>query len=179
MPDLDRVRRIVTGHNATGKSVFVEDRICPHVVKRANGNTIVELWSTDEHPVDNSGYEDPGIPNKVLDTGKDGSLFHIVIYPPDAERIAATEAAKARVEQISARYEGKGRHFGFHATETLDYAIVLKGEIYALMDEGELKMTEGDVLIQRGTAHAWSNRSNQPCSVLFAMIPANPLKDQA
>ena len=56
---------------------------------------------------------------------------------------------------------------------------MLKGEIYALMDEGEVKMTEGDMLIQRGTSHAWSNRSNQPCSVLFAMIPAKPLKDQA
>ncbi len=108
MPDLDRVRRIVTGLNAEGKSVFVEDRICPHVVKRANGNTIVELWYTDEHPVDNSGYEDPGIPNKVLDTGKDGSLFHIVIYPPDAERIAATAAAQGagRADQRTLRGQG-------------------------------------------------------------------------
>jgi hypothetical protein len=169
------VRRIVTGHNEKGKSVFVEDRICPHVVKRPNGVTVIELWSTDEHPADNSGYTDPGIPQKVLDTGRDGSLFHIVVYPPDSERAAAIAEARARGEQISTRYDGKGRHFGFHKTETVDYAVVLKGEIHALMDEGEVKMTEGDVLIQRGTAHAWSNRSDAPCSVLFAMIPAKPL----
>ena len=169
------VRRIVTAQNEEGRSFFAEDRICPHVVKRPNGNTVIELWSTDEHPADNSGYRDPGVPQKVLDTGRNGSLFHIVVYPPDSERAAAIAEARVSGEKISARYEGKARHFGFHKTETLDYAVVLKGEIYALMDEGEVKMTEGDVLIQRGTAHAWSNRSDKPCSVLFAMIPAKPL----
>jgi hypothetical protein len=169
------VRRIVTAQNEQGRSFFAEDRICPHVVKRPNGNTVIELWSTDEHPADNSGYRDPGIPERLLDTGRNGSLFHVVVYPPDSERAAAIAEARDRGEKISDRYEGKSRHFGFHKTETLDYAVVLKGEIYALMDEGEVKMTEGDVLIQRGTAHAWSNRSDKPCSVLFAMIPAKPL----
>lgn len=171
----DRVRRIVTGHNAEGRSVFVEDRICPHVVRRGNGNVIVELWSTDEHPADNSGFKDPGIPKKVLDTGRNGSIFHIVVYPPDALRAAAIAESVVKGEKPDSRYKGDGRHFGFHKTETLDYAIVLKGEIYALMDQGETRMTAGDVLIQRGTSHAWSNRSDKPCSVLFAMIPSRPL----
>ncbi len=171
----DQVRRIVTGQNAEGKSVFVEDRICPHVVKRGNGNVIVELWFTDEHPADNSGYKDPGMPQKVLDTGRDGSIFRIVIYAPDTERAAAIAESTAKGEKLDPRYKGASRHFGFHKTETLDYAVVLKGEIYALMDEGETKMTEGDVLIQRGTSHAWSNRSDKPCSVLVAMIPSRPL----
>ena len=67
------------------------------------------------------------------------------------------------------------RHPGFHKTATIDYAIVLSGEIYALMDEGELLLKTGDVLIQRGTNHAWSNRTNEPCSVAFVLIDADPV----
>jgi uncharacterized cupin superfamily protein len=60
------------------------------------------------------------------------------------------------------------RHPGFHKTDTIDYAIVLSGEIYALMDDGEVLLKAGDVLIQRGTNHAWSNRSDQPCRIAIS-----------
>jgi quercetin dioxygenase-like cupin family protein len=63
-----------------------------------------------------------------------------------------------------------------HRTQTVDYAIVLSGEIWALMDSGETKMKAGDILVQRGTNHAWSNRSNKPCLVAFVLIDAKPLK---
>ena len=67
------------------------------------------------------------------------------------------------------------RHPGFHKTDTIDYAIVLSGEIYALMDEGEALLKAGDVLIQRGTNHAWSNRTEQPCCIAFVLIDAEPV----
>ena len=67
------------------------------------------------------------------------------------------------------------RHPGFHKTDTIDYAIVLSGEIYALMDEGEVLLKAGDVLIQRGTNHAWSNRTEEPCCVAFVLIDAEPV----
>ena len=67
------------------------------------------------------------------------------------------------------------RHPGFHKTDTIDYAIVLSGEIYALMDEGEVLLKTGDVLIQRGTNHAWSNRTEQPCCIAFVLIDAEPV----
>ena len=63
-----------------------------------------------------------------------------------------------------------------HRTQTVDYAIVLSGEIWALMDSDETKMKAGDILVQRGTNHAWSNRSNKPCLVAFVLIDAKPLK---
>ena len=66
------------------------------------------------------------------------------------------------------------RHPGFHKTDTIDYVIVLEGEIYALMDEGEVLMKQGDVLIQRGTNHAWSNRTDKPCYIMFVLIDAKP-----
>ncbi len=67
------------------------------------------------------------------------------------------------------------RHPGFHKTASLDYAIVLSGEIYALLDEGEVLLRAGDVLIQRGTNHAWSNRTGEPARVAFVLIDAHPL----
>ena len=67
------------------------------------------------------------------------------------------------------------RHAHMHRTRSIDYAIVLSGEIWAVMDEGETKMVSGDMLIQRGTNHAWANRSNAPCVVAFVLIDAKPL----
>jgi uncharacterized cupin superfamily protein len=66
----------------------------------------------------------------------------------------------------------KRRHPGMHRTRTLDYAIVLSGEIYAVLDEGEVLLEAGDVLVQRGTNHAWSNRSERPCRIAFVLVDA-------
>ena len=68
------------------------------------------------------------------------------------------------------------QHPGFHQTDTLDYAICLEGEVWAVLDEGETLMKAGDVLIQRGTYHAWSNRGDKPCRMAFVLIDAEPLR---
>jgi uncharacterized cupin superfamily protein len=73
------------------------------------------------------------------------------------------------------RTGGNARHAGFHKTDTIDYAIVIEGEIVALMDEGEKVMKTGDVLIQRGTYHAWANRTEKPARVAFILIDAKPV----
>ena len=67
------------------------------------------------------------------------------------------------------------RHPGFHKTATIDYAIVLSGEIFAMMDDGEVLLLAGDVLIQRGTNHAWSNRTDETAVVAFVLIDAEPV----
>jgi mannose-6-phosphate isomerase-like protein (cupin superfamily) len=109
---------------------------------------------------------------------KNGTKFRVVEYPPDAQRVQALRAASVAQE---ARAEGyvrdtaHARHPGFHKTDTIDYAIVLSGEIYALMDEGEVLLKAGDVLIQRGTNHAWSNRTGEPCCIAFVLIDAKPV----
>jgi len=77
--------------------------------------------------------------------------------------------------EASDAIDHNARHFGFHKTRTLDYAIVLDGEIYAMMDEGECLLKPGDVLVQRGTNHAWSNRTDAPAYLAFVLIDATPL----
>jgi hypothetical protein len=110
---------------------------------------------------------------------KSGSAFRIIEYPPDKERMAALAAEHAMADDGSGRSEAldrsNPRHLGFHKTASVDYAIVLNGEIYALMDEGEVLLKTGDVLIQRGTNHAWSNRTDTPCTVAFVLIDAEPV----
>jgi mannose-6-phosphate isomerase-like protein (cupin superfamily) len=106
-------------------------------------------------------------------------VFRLIEYPPDAQRVAALLSERDAPDDGSGRHaardRGSPRHPGFHKTNSVDYAIVLSGEIHALMDEGEVLLKAGDVLIQRGTNHAWSNRTNQPAYVAFVLIDAQPI----
>jgi hypothetical protein len=174
------IRRVVTGHNAAGKSVFVMDGTAPHVFQRSTGSVVVtELWETRGAPADNRGNEDAIDRGFHLPPPKNGTVFRIIDYPPDKERLPALAAELARPDDGSGRGHaadrGNPRHAGFHKTDSVDYAIVLSGEIYALMDEGEVLLKSGDVLIQRGTNHAWSNRTDKPCTVAFVLIDAEPV----
>ena len=100
----------------------------------------------------------------------------MVEYPPDSKRVAALHGVSHdNKSEGYVRDLANKRHPGFHKTATIDYAIVLSGEIYALMDEGEVLLKAGDVLIQRGTSHAWSNRTEQPCCIAFVLIDAEPV----
>ncbi len=172
------IRRIVTGHDLEGRSVFLIDENAKNVRDRPGGGGVTELWSTDSAPADNSGGEDTGNRPSSLHPPPKGTRFRIVEYPPDSARFAA-----GTKEDMSFRNAGLGRsaatdtsrHPGMHKTDSIDYAIVLSGEIYAVMDEGETLMGQGDCLIQRGTSHAWSNRSNEPCRVAFVLIDAKPI----
>jgi len=173
-------RRVVTGHNAQGRSIFVFDGPAPAVFDRGAGATAVtEFWETGATPASNAGNADPtlGQPQR-LPPPKNGSKFRVVEYPPDSKRVAHLRAPSSAHDAKSEGYVrdlGNARHPGFHKTSTIDYAIVLSGEIYALMDEGEVLLKQGDVLIQRGTSHAWSNRTEQPCCIAFVLIDAEPV----
>ena len=174
-------RRVVTGHNAEGKSVFVSDTPTPHVFQRSTGSVIVmELWETNSTPAANRGNDDAIARGFRLQPPKNGSVFRVIEYPPDKQRVAALAAELAGPDDGSGRVAAadksrSARHPGFHKTSSVDYAIVLSGEIYALMDEGEVLLKAGDVLIQRGTNHAWSNRTDEPCTVAFVLIDAEPV----
>ena len=173
-------RRVVTGHNADGKSIFITDEATPHVFQRSPGSAIVmELWETHSTPADNRGNDDAIARGFRLPPPKNGSVFRIIEYPPDSARLKALAAERAGPDDgsgwLQAADKGGARHLGFHKTSSVDYAIVLSGEIYALMDEGEVLLKAGDVLIQRGTNHAWSNRTDDPCYVAFVLIDADPI----
>ncbi len=174
-----QIRRVVTGHNAGGKSVFIIDAATPHVFQRTTGSAIVhELWETSRTPADNHGAADAIARGHRLPPPQNGSVFRVIEYPPDSERLTAL-AREQIMPDDSGRAEATDRnnprHAGFHKTATIDYAIVLSGEIYAMMDEGEVLLKAGDALVQRGTNHAWSNRTNETAVVAFVLIDAEPV----
>jgi hypothetical protein len=138
---------------------------------------VTELWSTDATPASNLGNEDAGDTKFALEPSLGGTRFRVVEYPPDAVRFAqGGDAGTTREMRGGADVAtDTARHPGMHKTASLDYAIVLSGEIYALMDQGETLMRTGDVLIQRGTSHAWSNRTDKPARVAFVLVGAEPL----
>lgn len=174
------IRRIVSGHNAQGKSIFIMDgHVSTPAGRRSSaGTSVVELWQTDTMPADNTGDNDPTNHPYRLPPPTNGTVFRVVEYPPDSQRFANMDTAGWSKEAEGQGYHrtgGNARHAGFHKTDTIDYAIVIEGEIVALMDEGEKVMKQGDVLIQRGTNHAWANRTDKPARVAFILIDAKPV----
>lgn len=167
-------RRIVTGHDANGRSIILMDGEAPNsrLLAAAGGLQRTELWETTSFPVDNGGNRDGAADTSSFAPAPNGTMFRIVEYPPDAVRLKSLDPSAHFGHAAAA---GGKRHPGMHKTETIDYAIVLSGEIYAVMEQGETLMRAGDCLVQRGTNHAWSNRSNDPCVVAFIMIAALPL----
>lgn len=168
------VRRVVTGHTPEGKSTIVMDEPAPQVNAGAApdaGSTV--LWTTSSAPASYAGNEDAapaGVRNPVAPPWKGGSIFRIVDFPPAARGEAAPASALAGVQHDQAH---SARHPGFHKTETVDYALVLEGEVWAILDEAETLLKAGDVLIQRGTFHAWDNRSDAVCRIAFVLIDAH------
>jgi hypothetical protein len=172
------IRRVLTGHDARGRSVILSDGPSPHVltVPGRPDFALTNLWVTDRTPVSNAGGADAAARPVVLEPPKNGTIFRVVEFPPD--QAAAGFDRKAAFAAMSAAHAmdpDGARHPGMHKTDTVDYALVLSGEIWALMDEGETLLRAGDTLVQRGTNHAWSNRSDQPCLVAFILVSASPL----
>jgi hypothetical protein len=168
------IRRIVTGHDREGRSVFVADAALPvTALPGGAGVAVTELWETSTAPADNTAMM-PAHPFRLLPPAN-GSVFRIVEYQPDSVRRLADHDAQFRDMQAAGARDRQARHFGFHKTNTVDYAIILSGEIYAIMEDGELLMRQGDVLVQRGTNHAWSNRTESPVRIAFILIDAVPV----
>jgi hypothetical protein len=175
------IRRVVTGHDSKGRSVFLMDGPAPHIYQRApQSSAVTELWITDAAPAKISGSADDSLQPFRLNPRPNGTSFRVVQYAPGQMRQAAQE------KEISLGDDGSGlvkaisegqtaRAPGFHKTNSVDYCIILRGEIWALMDEGEKLLKQGDILIQRGTNHAWVNRTSEPCYVAFVLVDATPL----
>jgi mannose-6-phosphate isomerase-like protein (cupin superfamily) len=173
-------RRIVTGHDAQGRSIVLEDGPAPSIFepKARPGEAITELWRSGAAPASNRGNDDPcAAPpaSPQLRPPKNGTVFRIVDFPPDAQ-VKGADAAQLFAEfGASGAHAKDGRHAMMHKTATVDYALVLDGEIVAVMDMGEAVMRAGDVLIQRGTNHSWANRGDKPCRMAFILVDAEPL----
>lgn len=160
------VRRIVTGENAEGRSMIVSDgpTLC---IAQPTAALIAQVpWITGDGAA--PGDEPAPAGHVISFHSERGTVLRIVDFPPDDQM--DQDNLKHFLDENHVRDTGQPRHFWFHKTESIDYAICLEGEIYAMMDEGEALMRPGDVLIQRATNHSWSNRSNSKCRMAFVLI---------
>jgi len=176
-----RFRRIVTGHNSEGHAVVISDGPSPHVRTSAlrPGVTYTNLWTTDRMPVEIDGSPDPVTAAMNLEPPPRGSNLRIVEFAPEGEAGAidprAARRAFAAMGGAAHAIAGSNRHPWMHRTKTVDYGIVLSGEITLVLDDEDVVMSAGDVCIQRGTNHAWSNRSAAPCTMAFVLIDGDGL----
>lgn len=174
-----KIRRVITGHDAAGKAVVLSDGLAPAV--RTNplrpGHISVDLWKTAFAPVVLAREEsDPTLGPKQLHPAPRGTVLRISEIAPEGDAIRnlapeqAREVFRAMGNEHASTAGASGRHPFMHRTETVDYAVVLQGEITLLLDEEDVHLKAGDVVIQRGTNHAWSNRSDRPCLMLYVLI---------
>ncbi len=163
------VRRVVTGVDAAGRSVVVSDGPTPGHVPDTRAD-FDELWRTEGHPPPITGGDDPADVDHVrLQPSAGGVVWRVVTYPPESSG-RDTGAALGNVEGGGAYEEGDPR---WHATHSLDFGLVLSGEITLALDEGEVVLGAGDCIVQRGTRHAWYNRGAEPAVVSFVLISAD------
>jgi quercetin dioxygenase-like cupin family protein len=176
-------RRIVTGHNEAGLAIIVEDAP-PTRVQRFGGEggpMFYEVWHTKEMParIDRASLE-PDEQGIVLAPPKNGTRIRVLDFPPVDETRRELSAEEAREhfatigagDALASQSDGKrqAKHAYMHRTETVDYGIVLEGELVLIMDEGETTIRAGDIVIQRGTNHGWENRSNVNCRIAFILV---------
>ena len=154
-------RRIVTGHR-DGVATIIEDKLVEHVMTNEAGFIVSDPWATDSMPV-NSPKSAELFDEFFPQLHKNGSLFRYVYIPPD------TMTKKYFPDKPGAP------HPLMHKTQTLDYIIILSGELYLIMEDTETLLKAGDIVIQCGTNHAWSNRTEQPCIQLAILLDAEVL----
>jgi hypothetical protein len=171
------VRRVVTGHDAQGRSIVDSDAPSPHVRSSEHRPGIVyhNLWTTPGAPAPIDGPVDPVSEAMTLQPPSSGSNFRMVEFGPESEYPPDPSAVLAGFAELGAASEavvaqGLARHPAMHRTHSVDYAIVIEGEIWLLLDEGETLLKQGDICIQRATNHAWSNRSERRCVMAFVLL---------
>lgn len=172
------IRRVITGHDQSGKAVVISDEEASNIVRPGHrpGVAIHNLWRIDSAPAKVFGPEETTNDTIGLLPPKNGCVFRIIEFPPekgwieDIDDTAAKEAwASIGAEHVRDTSE-KAPHPLMHRTETVDFALCLEGEIHMVLDDSEVLIKAGDTVIQRGTNHAWSNRTDYVCTVMFVLI---------
>ena len=144
-----QVRRVVTGHDSRGRAIVTVDEAAKNVQATRPGASASVIWTTDTIPADNSVTDDGGA-RKVGTAHAGGTVFRVIEFSPG----------------VAPR---------MHRTDSIDYAVVISGEIDMRLDDSEVHLRAGDVLVQRGTIHNWINRGDQPCMIAFVLIDAKPV----
>lgn len=145
-----QMRRVVTGHDANGRAVVKIDEVGKNIVSTRPGATACVVWTTESFPVDNRGDADEGL-RKVTTTLKNGTVFRVIEFGPG----------------VAPRN---------HRTDSVDYIVVMSGEIDMELEDSVVHLRAGDVLVQRGTIHNWVNRGTKPCVIAAILIDAKPVE---
>jgi hypothetical protein len=166
------LRRIITGHNADGRSVIAIDG--PPL---EDGGPLLEVWSAPPGPVDSrSAADQAGGPVRLCppEGGTKFRYFQVAPIPADLPRETVEAAYAARFSEFGAADArvDTTRHPSMHTTQTLDYIILLRGEVTLLLDEGEADLKPGDVVVQRGTNHGWVCKGAEPALLCAILIDA-------
>jgi hypothetical protein len=173
-----KIRRVVTGHNEAGQSVILFDDHAGAVKEMESmpGLALTDLWETSGAPASNKGDQDATDRPVVLEPPLNGTIFRIVEFPPDSTWKGQADASEA-FDSIGAGHASDLNSDDpmMHKTSTIDYLIVIKGEIWAILEEGEVCLRPGDVMVQRGTNHSWSVRSEEPCLLAAVLVNAAPM----
>jgi len=140
------IRRVVTGHDKQGRAKVLIDEQVKNVISNRPGATSSVIWQTTGFPINNDGDHDPS-DQKIATTVDNGTVFRVLKFDPG----------------VSPRN---------HRTDSIDYAVVMSGEIDMELDAGSVHLKAGDVLVQRGTIHNWVNKDKEPCIIAFTLISA-------
>ena len=174
-----KIRRVITGHDANGKAIVLEDGSAPAVTHQSSSSgAYLRRSLADERFAgrDRARRSRPDAWPEQIHPPAGGTVFRISEVPPETEatRNITPEQAQAAFRHMgneqASTFSHNRRHPFMHRTESVDYAVVLEGEITMLLDDSEVHLKTGDVVIQRGTNHAWSNRSGSPVKMLYVLI---------
>ncbi|MHB8466872.1 MAG: cupin domain-containing protein [Acidimicrobiales bacterium] len=172
------VRRVVTGHDEKGKAVFASDDIvAPVTLALLPGSEFHRLWGAEQAPT----FPDDGAPpaQPTYFPGVGGFRFGLFTLPPADTAIPADLDIAAALVEIEEKLPGMAAHMevdepGMHTTDTIDYEVVLSGEVVLELDDGAEKVLRpGDTVIQNGTRHRWHNRGNVPAVLAVVLIGAH------
>ena len=175
------MRRVVTGHK-DGKSVFISDGMPPHVVTLENlsGLEITHVWMTDAIPAIPIEKGDPTVGMVPFIPGPGETHFRFARIPPlqgPTEGVEGVDSATVE-QELQEKTPGLAEamdpeNIGVHTTDTVDYVIIMSGELWLELDDGvEVHLKQGDCVVQNGTRHAWKNRSSEACVMAVVMVGA-------
>jgi quercetin dioxygenase-like cupin family protein len=145
-----QVRRVITGHDANGRAIVKIDEVGKHLTSGRPGATACNIWTTEGFPANNDGAGDEGL-RKVATTLPNGTIFRVIEFAPG----------------VAARN---------HRTDSIDYIVIISGEIDMELDDSNVHLKAGDVMVQRGTIHNWVNRGTAPCVLAVVLIDAKSVE---
>jgi mannose-6-phosphate isomerase-like protein (cupin superfamily) len=174
------MRRIITGHNVDGKSIITIDGPPACSIGEDVGG-LFEIWNTDGKSIDAKDTVDRADSEIILSPPVNGTKFRYFQINPTPDGVpweVLQDAAAAAFEQIGAAHHriDTSKHPAMHKTETIDYIILLKGDVSLLLDEEEVRLQPFDTVVQRGTNHAWVNHGKEP-ALLIAVLIDSEIKD--